>query len=128
MKKKVSALFLALVLIFSLSVSASAITPRWNSTGTCDVRLIFSGKTANCRLTINADSGADIDATLTLYSGTGSSKSEIASWDVSGTTSLNVTKYATAKSGQKYTLEVSAIVDGSNGRDYIEDSVTATCP
>lgn len=128
MKKKVSALFLALVLIFSLSVSASAITPRWDSTTTCNPRLLFSGTTASCRLTVVADSGSDIDATMTLYKGTGSSKSEIATWNVSDTTSMNVTKYATAKSGQKYTLEISVTVSGPNGTDYIDDSVTATCP
>lgn len=55
MKKRIASLTLALALVFSLSVSASA-APRWDQFGDCILKLSFSGSTANCYVSMTCGS------------------------------------------------------------------------
>lgn len=59
MKKRIGTLTLALALIFSLSVSASAAV-RWDKTDSCLMGLTFSGKTANCNVTLTGKDGTSL--------------------------------------------------------------------
>lgn len=129
MQKKITAITLALILAFSMAVSAAAAQPRYNSVTNCNPpALSFSGTTATCKLTVTALSGSKITTTLTLYKVVGSGVSQVASWDLSGTTSLNQSKTCSVTKGQEYLLAADISVDGSGGKDSVYKTTRATCP
>lgn len=125
-QKRATVLTLALLLAFSLTAGAVSIQPRYNVTTKCTPKLTYTGTTANCNANIAAQSGAKIEGTMTLYRVSGS-KTEVASWPVSGTTSVNTTKTTGVTKGQTYQLVLDVTVTASNGRDQISEDVTATC-
>lgn len=123
MQKKLTAMTLALFLMFSVTAHALEVEPRWNSTTRCIPTLEFSGTKASCSILVNTVKGATIDATMTLYHGT----DEVASWDLSGTTRLSETKTCTVTKGETYKLTIVVNVEGPNGSDSITKSTSKTC-
>lgn len=127
MKKRIAAMTLTLVMMFAVTSSAFAMMPRWNSTLSCNGNLSFSGTTAKCQVVVYAIDGAQINGTMTLYRISSSSQTEVASWDISGTTYLNTTKSTSVTKGQTYKLVVDINVSGADGNDHLTDSATGTC-
>ena len=128
MQKKLSALTLAFLLALSLAVNAFAVTPYYNSTVNCDSpKLSFSGTTVSCSINVRASSGSDISVILTLYKVVGSGVEYVTSWDLSGTTSLNVSRTASVTRGQEYLLAADVSVDGPGGHDSIYKTTRGTC-
>lgn len=119
MRQKVTAIVMALTLLFALNVSAA---PRYNETRTCRAYLSFTGTTANCSIRVKGSSGDAIEATLVLCDKQGN---EIMTWsDLSGTSSLSFSGKASVVRGQTYTLTASATVEGES----ISGNSTLTCP
>lgn len=127
MQKKLTAMTLALLMILSITASALAIQPRWNSTNSCDPSLSFTGTTAICRADVRAIPGAEISGTMTLYRVSGSNEYNVDSWDVSGTGTAYVSERTSVTKGETYRLEVSVTVSGSYGKDTITVDATKTC-
>lgn len=124
-KQRIPALVTALALILSVTTAALAVTPRWNSTFSCDGKLNFTGTTANCFVSIIAeDSSATIDTTVKLLRG----GTPVATWPLKGTGYATLTETAPAASGQGYTLVVTGTVTGPNGTDNLYEYASATCP
>ncbi len=114
MKQKITALTLALALIFSLSMSALAATPRWVNTDSCKVQLSFSGSTANCNVTITGKPGTSkITGTVTLKKSDGTS---VKSW-IKTVNDEQFSAFETALNCAPgdYVLTVSATVYNKNG-------------
>lgn len=111
------ALLMALIFIV-LPVTANAASPRmvtiWPS-------ISFDGTTANCSVSITADSTNDeIEAVVKLWHG----DSCIATWNVSGTGFLNVKKSKTVIKGEEYALTADITING-NTRPTV--STVGTC-
>lgn len=84
--------------------------------------LSFSGTTATCTVKVEADSSSHpVSATVKLWQGNDC----IATWNPSGTGSLNFSGTKTVTSGLQYTLTVDATVNGST---IPTRSITRTCP
>ena len=112
--KKLIPITLALVLLFTVTVSAATMVAN------TDVTLSFSGTTASCSGTVR-DAGKYINATLTLYQG----GMQVASWPVTGSSSASNSGTANCVSGLSYTLVLSGT---SGGVSFVPASVTKTCP
>lgn len=127
-KTRILPMLLTLILAFSMTAQAAVppqITPQWNSVDRCPApTLTFSGEEANCSAAVYAESGAEIDGTLTLYHGT----AKVASWPFSGTTSANVSGSCDVISGESYMLQLYVVVTGPSGTDKITKTTTGTCP
>lgn len=127
MQKRLTAVTLALFLILSITANAMPIQPRWNVTDSCDPTLIISGTKATCQAEVWAESGADIDGTMTLYRISGGSQSYVNSWSFSGTSYVFSSKSCTVTKGYTYKLVVDVTVEGSNGSDNITVSTSKVC-
>ena len=103
MKKRVVPLFIALVMILSISANA-AIGPRATI---IQPVLSFSGTTANCSVLVTSPT-KEIDITLSLWQG----NILIDSWSGSGTTVVSVQGTASVVKGRTYTLQATGTVDG----------------
>lgn len=123
MRKRIPAA--ALLLVMLLSVSASAISPRWDSSAYCRPDLTVSSKSATCSLYVKtASSDHEIVATVELTR----DGDFLASWnyvrgssgmlDFSETYSRSYT-LPTGTYRMSYTVEIS----GSGGTDTIQDYV-----
>lgn len=123
MRKRIPAAVLLLALL--LSVSASAISPRWDSGAFCDPSLTVGSKSATCQLYVEAaSSDHEISATVELTR----DGDFLASWnyvrgsggvlDFSETYSKSNT-LPTGTYRMSYTVEIS----GSGGTDTIQDYV-----
>jgi len=124
MKKKLSAVTLVVILVFSLSISAFA---RWNSTDICYTTLSFSGTTANCGLNVETINSSDkITAKLELKNPSGT---VIKTWsNITGTGYLSFGDTYSPVSKGTYTLVATVTVTGSNGTDNIVVSSSAAKP
>ena len=94
MKKRMVVLLLVMIMISGLCVNAMA-TERASQ---IKPKLSFSGKTANCSVTV-VEAGK-LDVTLELWNGS----EMVDSWSDSGTNYLNVSGSHAAVSGTTYTL------------------------
>ena len=94
MKKRMVVLLLVMIMISGLCVNAMA-TERASQ---IKPKLSFSGKTANCSVTV-VEAG-ELDVTLELWNGS----EMVDSWSDSGTNYLNVSGSHAAVSGTTYTL------------------------
>lgn len=114
MKKKITALTLALTLIFSLSLSALAATPRWDNTADCNLSLSFSGSTAYCDVTVTGNPGTSkITATVALKKSDGTA---VRSWtETIYDEQFSVTKTAPNCAVGSYVLTVTATVYNKAG-------------
>lgn len=126
MQKRFASLTLALILAVSMALSASAATPRYNSTTEVEVGLTFSGTTANCSADVSALKGSSISLEMSLYRVEGSSQTMLKSWSTTGTTTLSYSGTSKVTSGS-YLLAVDITVDGPNGVDNIYRTATAVC-
>lgn len=126
MQKRIASLTLALILAVSMALSASAATPRYNSTLTVNPVLTFSGTTATCSVRVTADKGSSISLEMSLYSVNGSKQTLHTSWTTTGTTTLTYSGTTNVSKGS-YLMAVDITVDGPNGVDEIYKTVTAVC-
>ena len=129
MRRRVSALVLALCTAFTIHAAAYAITPYADSTTKCDPLLCVSGNTASCRLVVEAeDDSASITATITLLKSDGEGGFTVLKrWGgLSGAGTLRFgDSYTSSRitSGATYRMEYAVRVDGTNGIDNISDYV-----
>ena len=114
MKKRMIVLVLVAVMVSGLCVNAMAATRATR----ISPRLSFSGKTANCSVTV-VEAGK-LDVTLELWNGS----EMVDSWSDSGTNYLNVSGSHAAVSGTTYTL----IAHGTAGGNSFREPTTGTCP
>ena len=114
MKKRMVVLLLVMIMISGLCVNAMA-TERASQ---IKPKLSFSGKTANCSVTV-VEVGK-LDVTLELWNGS----EMVDSWSDSGTNYLNVSGSHAAVSGTTYTL----IAHGTIVSSSFRESTTGTCP
>ena len=114
MKKRMVVLLLVMIMISGLCVNAMA-TERASQ---LKPKRTFSGKTANCSVTV-VEVGK-LDVTLELWNGS----EMVDSWSDSGTNYLNVSGSHAAVSGTTYTL----IAHGTIGSSSFRESTTGTCP
>lgn len=113
------ALFLAILLVLAIPIIANANNSRIVSV---TPRLSFSGTTATCIVRVDAeDFTYPVSATVKLWQGNDC----IATWNPSGTGSLNFSGTKAVTSGLQYTLNVDATVNGST---IPTRSITRTCP
>lgn len=129
MQKKVTAFTLAVVLILSLTVSALAATPRWDTTSDVDIIFSFSGSTANCTVYIDGKAGTNkIVAEVKLQKYVSGSYTTITTWG--GTSYSNQYTLDDAVSNcakGTYRLYITATVSNANGAsDKITEYATAT--
>ena len=117
MKRKYTAIILAILIVASIPITAYAATPRSLS---IQPALQFKEMTATCSVTIAAEQTDSIKAVITLWKG---SKS-IATWDASGTYCIFFKNSATVTSKGEYTLTVDVEI---NGESKPQVSITATC-
>lgn len=124
MKKRILAATLFLAMALALCASAAP-APHYDDAFFCKPYLSFDGRTAACSIGVEADTGAAIKASLTLYHIVDGKEVFAKSWpNLKGTTSLDFTGYYyVAVPGDQYKLTATATV----GRDEVTNSVTATC-
>lgn len=133
MQKKFKCLisiFLSLLVIVSLAVNASAVTPRYSDTNYVSIILGFSGTTANCDISINgADGTTSIsNVNITLKDSGGNI---VAEWPNLSSASKKFTFFDTVKNltkGETYTLAVTANVNRNGKAEPVSNSITKTCP
>jgi hypothetical protein len=113
MKKRMVVLLLVMIMISGLCVNAMA-TERASQ---IKPKLSFSGKTANCSVTV-VEVGK-LDVTLELWNGS----EMVDSWSDSGTNYLNVSGSHAAVSGTTYTL----IAHGTIGSSSFRECPTGRC-
>ncbi len=115
-------LFLALLLLISLSVPAYATETVEPRAYAANPTLSFEGTTAICYVNCRSDNTSDrISATLTLYHG----NTIVDSWSASGGFRVPVSGECEVESGETYVLELTWTVNGSS---RVGGSVTKTCP
>ena len=114
MKKRMIVLALIVVMVSGLCINATAATRATR----ISPKLLFSGKTANCSVTV-VEAGK-LDVTLELWNGS----KMVDSWSDTGTNYLNVSGSHAAVSGTTYTL----IAHGTAGGNSFRESTTGTCP
>lgn len=102
--KRLISLTSAVVLVFVLCVSISAVEPRIVRP---TVTLTFDGTTACCKAVVT--STGSIDVTMTLKQG----NTVLESWSKSGSTSVSLQGEHTVTKGGTYTLEVSGTANGT---------------
>lgn len=123
MRKKLMALALAVLFVMTVAASAFAvdIMPYWNTTNTCTPSLYISGNTANCSLTVVANSGDSITATVTLQKENARGNySNVKAWpNLSDTTRLYFSDSYTFSSSGNYRLKADVTVTGTRGTDNI---------
>ena len=101
-----TALLLALVLLFSVPLSAQAATPR---SGFIHPDISYSGNVATCTVQIVGNSRTDhLEATIKLWRGS----SCIATWNESGTGYINFSDTATITPGKTHKLTIDWWVNG----------------
>lgn len=117
MKKRFSAMLLAVALMLTIGAQASA---SMRASGR--PQLSFDGRTAECSASCVGDSDNDwVSATLELYQG----NTFVDSWSESGYGDVYVSGSCDVTRGRSYTLTVNYSV---NGVEKPPVSVTATCP
>jgi len=114
--KRFTAILAAVVLVFTMCVSAFAVEPRAT---TARPTLSFSGTTANCSVVITSY-GDDIEATMELWRGA----TLVDSWSDEGTSMLTIKGSCTVTKGVTYTLKVSGTADGVS---FSTPNVSKTC-
>lgn len=104
MIRKVTALFLVMVIILSYPSIAMAATRAVD----ISPNLSFSNNVATCHVLILANTGDSIVATINLYEGNTCLKT----WHCTGTGYLDFSQNVSVMYGYKYTLAVDAIING----------------
>ncbi|BDF72824.1 hypothetical protein CE91St41_38070 [Oscillospiraceae bacterium] len=118
MKKRISTLVLALVLIFS--VSATAATPRYVNPINCSPTLTLSRSGATCIVDISSfSSGLTVSGTVTLYR----DNKYLTSWSVD---SLYFSETYTPIAKGKYRMDFNITVKGPSGSDRLTGSEEGT--
>ena len=104
MKKRIAALFLIIVFLFTQPLIAHASTRALN----INPRINFDSNTVNCTVAISSDVGYSIVAYISLYEG----NTLIKTWYRTGTEFLFFADSVHALNGYRYTLEVDATIAG----------------
>ena len=108
-------LMAAMILIMLISV----LPARAANAGQPNVKLQFTGTTANCKGTVIAN--GSISVTLELWQGS----TKLVSWPGSGSGYVQISQPYTVVSGVTYTLRLNGTI---NGVSFPEISETKTCP
>ena len=117
MKKRVSALALALALIFS--ISAAAATPRFNNPINCSPTLTVTRSGATCEFDVIANGASvTVSGTISLYK----DGAFLKSWSVNST-SFSETYTRNISSGT-YRMDYNVTVKGPYGTDSVKGSVS----
>ena len=114
MKKRISVVFVFLVLCMLVSIPAFAA----QKASMVEPSLSFTGTTANCSVSITA-LGKTISATMELWHGS----TRLASWSDNGTSLLSLSETYPVVSGLSYTLKVS----GTIGSAPFNTELSAVC-
>lgn len=102
---KKTALFLAIILVLSAPLTASAAT----RTESCKPNLTITGTTATCNVMIAGGNMTDtIHVTMRLMH----RSAYIAAWTATGTGYVSLSKTATVSPGNTYTLVVQVTING----------------
>lgn len=105
MRRRITALLLIIVFLFSQPLIAHASTRALN----INPHINFDINTVNCTVAISSDIGYSIVAYIYLYEG----NTLIKSWYRTGTEFLFFSDSAHAQNGYRYTLKVDAIIAGT---------------
>ena len=116
MKKSIVTMMMVIVMLVSLTASASAVEPR---ALTAAPRLEIEGTTAHCEVSIT-DYGKNITATMNLWQGS----TLVDSWSGTATSNLFLEGYCDVESGKVYVLYVSGTVGGES---FYTQPVTVRC-
>ena len=117
MKKRVSALVLALALIFS--ISAAAATPRYNNPIDCNATLTVTSSGANCSFTIDSDGRAvTVSGTISLYK----DGAFLKSWSINSTDFSQT--YTKGITHALYRMDYNVTVKGPYGTDNVKGSTS----
>lgn len=127
--KTIVSIFLAVAMIFSLSVTASAVEPLYSDTSKVSLQIVFSGTTAYCTVSVigTPDAISVTNGKLVLQDSEGE---VIEFWDnlSSDSRTMSVTKIASKlTSGEKYTLIFSADVIRSQMVEPVSSSTSKYC-
>ena len=129
MAKRISSVVVLLILVFSLSISASA---RWDNAYRCVPTLDFSGHSISCAASITpTEATAKITASMVLYRvNSNGTLSTCATWpNKTGTGYLSLSgRYPSAQSGGTYRLVVTGTVKDNTGSHSISTYRQAKCP
>ena len=117
MKKSIVAMMMVIVMLVSLTASASAVEPRADG---ITPRLEIEGTTAYCEVTIKSF-GKNITATMNLWQGS----TLVDSWSGTATNSLLLEGDCGVESGKVYVLYVSGTIGGES---FFTQPVTVRCP
>lgn len=118
MRKRVSALVLALAIIFS--ISATAATPRFVNPISSQAKLTLTSSGATCIVNISSfSSGLTVSGTVTLYR----NDNYLTSWNVD---SLYFSETYTPITKGNYRMDYNITVKGSAGTDYVTGSEKGT--
>lgn len=117
MKKRVSALVLALIMVFS--VSAAAVAPRNVNPIDLVAEISASSSGVGCSIKITAYATVTVSGTVTLYR----NDSYVTSWTVTG---LRFNKTYTPVSKGTYRMDYDITVKGSAGSDHLTGSTSDT--
>lgn len=140
--RKVFSVMLAIAMLFSLGISASAagltseaeneIDLQYVALSMLDPTIKFSGKRVTCEVFAKAkDKTAKITLSMTLYEVSSSgSMTKVAGWsNLAGTGQVSTSKtYSNAVSGRTYRLAVNATVKDSSGTHYDNEYRSGKCP
>ena len=111
MKKRVAAVFLAIIILVGVATQKADARSVTRS-----LDLTFNGTVATCTFTA-IEVGSDIKVTMSLWQGS----RQIASWKEEGVTRVRMNEQCEVSKGQTYTLQVSFTIDG---KAQPEQSVT----
>ena len=118
MRKRVSALVLALAIIFS--ISATAATPRFVNPISSSAKLTLTSSGATCIVDISSiSSGLTVSGTVTLYR----DNKYLTSWSVD---SLYFSETYTPIAKGKYRMDFNITVKGPSGSDRLTGSEEGT--
>lgn len=117
MKTRISALVLALTLVFSISASAAT---RTNNTFLASPGIKATSRGVICTMVISsADTSLTVSGTITLYK----DNAYVTSWSVSG---RNISKTYPQVSSGTYRMEFDLTIKGVDGTDYFSGSDEVT--
>ena len=132
MKKRISCLIMAIIMLTIATIPVFAVQPRWLYTNSVIFAMYFDGEEGYLEGSVDCYSTTTkIEGTITLYR-----KNILGIWTKTGdewylsTSSdyLDISKTFSAESGKKYKAELDVDVYSGSNSENITDEATGTCP